>query len=164
MNADPVFIDLWKSETLQAMRASDGFAQRQNEAASTVTEHVYRQLGPFLSKLESLDSKAISNFHGEVVMTAVRLASTMRCSSISYFAAFTDNVSPISQSDLFTYQIRDAESGKLKPDKPGSKQEVAIGDRILTVQPGLYKRARTAEAIELQKPIVLATTREHATT
>lgn len=146
------------------MRASDGFAARQNEAASTVTEHVHRQLGPFLSELESLDSKAMSNFHDEVVMAAVKLASTMRCSSTSYFAAFADNASHLYQSDLKRYQIRDAKSGKLEPDNPGSKKDGAIGDKILTVQPGLYKRPRRAEAIELQKPIVLARTWEHATT
>ena len=147
------------------MRASDGFAQRQNEAASIVTEHVYLELGPLLSKLESPDSKAMSNFHDEVVMAAVKVASTMRCSSTSYFVAFTENASLLYQSDFNKYQIRDARSGMLlKLDNPSPKEQGAIGNRILTVQPGLYKRPRRAESIELQKPILLARIWKHATT
>ena len=136
------------------MRASDGLAQRQNEAASIITEHVKLELTPLLPKL---DNEAMSSFRNEIVMAAVKLASTMRCSSIGYFSAFTDNAGLLYQNDLSRYHIRDARSGRmLKPDNNSPKEEGAIGYGVLAVQPGLYKRPRGAEPIELQKPIILA--------
>lgn len=110
-------------------------------------------------------------FQQDVIEAAVSLASIIRCSTTSYYLSFATYRDPngpsfltdaqgdrLHRSDLDRFKIRDIRSRK--PLKPGPALKVmgqnVIGEQILLVEPGLYRRRRGAEDIMLKKPVILA--------
>ena len=153
-SVDLAQIHLWKSETLQAMSASPEFVQRQDIAAGKITQSIAVKLGYLLPKI---DSEALSELQIEVVGAAVKLATMIHCSTTDYYFVFEENSGTFIRNDLNSFEVRNASSERLV--RPGTllamNIEDPIGERILFVQPALYRRRRGVADRLLQKGVIL---------
>ena len=136
------------------MSASPEFVQRQDIAAGKITQRIAVKLGYLLPKI---DSEALSELQIEIVGAAVKLATMIHCSTTDYYFVFEENSGTIIRNDLNSFEVRNASSGRLV--KPGTllvvNIEDPIGERILVVQPALYRRRRGAADRLLQKGVIL---------
>ena len=136
------------------MSASPEFVQRQDVVAGKITQSIAVKLGYLLPKI---DSEALSELQIEVVGAAVKLATMIHCSTTDYYFVFEENSGTLIRNDLNSLEVRNASSGRLV--RPGTllvvNIEDPIGERILVVQPALYRRRRGAADRLLRKGVIL---------
>ena len=109
-------------------------------------------------------------FHQDVTEAAASLASIIRCATTSYysnFATYRDLDRPsfltdaqggrLHRRDLDKFKFRDIRSRKPLKSGPALKimGQNVIGEQILLVQPGLYRRRRGAEDIMLNATLLM---------
>ena len=155
---------------MNAMSSQPTFEKRQIKAAEQIVEKAEAFLAPVLP---GLDHGGLVSLKKDVVEVAISLATNIRLSTKKYYFNFA--MSPNSQmtssspsqmtisgsrlyrSDLEKYNVRDLDTGKtLKLNKASrDARDQIIGERILLVEPALYRRRRGAEDAILQKPLVL---------
>lgn len=164
-------IGTWRSEALNAICSTSGFALRQREAALRITREAEDFLPPLLPNLKE---GAMELFHSEITEIAIKFASTMKRSPAYYHFVFrlhsNANISnvcrpnlplpgkgvPLFPSDVNMVDILDMESRTtLKPNMAlYVGKDSSIGRRILIIHPALYRRTETEEIL-LRKQVVL---------
>lgn len=76
MNIDPISIDLWRSEDLNALSVSEKFVSHQTEATIRITKEAEVFLKPLLPDMTEGVMKV---FHQDVTEAAASLASIVCC-------------------------------------------------------------------------------------
>ncbi|KAL8784772.1 MAG: hypothetical protein Q9195_008908 [Heterodermia aff. obscurata] len=147
-------VSLWRSETLKAMCACTNFSRLQQETARAIV----KEAAPGLELiLRNTSKKALSKLRSEVIIPAIVLATTIRCSTTHYYFDFT-KFSAIQRENLHTIQLRDVKSGKRTPSSHIYISDATgiIGQALLTIQPTLYRRRPGREDVVLSPAVVLA--------
>lgn len=167
---DPSSIGLWRSEALVALSSSEGFRKGLEEDAQKISRQASDFLEPVLPRRTS---GAMSAFHRDITMPAIRLASTLRQSTANYHFVFRvasdlyDERRPALRRPgnrllLYKIDLEDVDVldvGSRITLKKGRHYEEAsdgsIADSILVMHPALY-RERATEKILLSRQVVLA--------
>ncbi|CAD6567999.1 MAG: hypothetical protein ASARMPREDX12_001036 [Alectoria sarmentosa] len=167
---DPSDIGLWRSEALAALSSSAGFSTSLRENAQKIRQEASEILEPLLQRRAS---SAMSTFDRDIIMPAIRLASTLRQSTANYHFVFRvasnkhEENRPalrkpgiglqLYKSDLEAIDVLDVGSGITL--KKGRNYEEAsdgrIANSILVVHPALYRESAT-ERILVSRQLVLA--------
>ena len=167
---DPSSIGLWRSDALAALSSTTSYGRHQEEAAQDITKEASEFLEPLLPHRKH---GAMSKFHNEVTMPAIKLASTMRRSTSNY--RFVYRVAPNTYSEerpplprpgeasrLYKADLQDMDIVdvgthiKLKKHKEYKEaKDGSIGESILVVHPALHRMGPT-EGISLSKQVTLA--------
>lgn len=167
---DPSSIGLWRSEALAALSSRAEYGRHLEDDAQKITQEARDFLGPFLRRQVP---GAMSAFHHDITMPAIKLASTMRQSIANYHFVFRvasnkdEEARPrlplpekgllLYKADLEDIDVVDIGSGiRLKKARDYAEaKDGSIAQIILVMQPALY-RNRVNERILLSKQVVLA--------
>ena len=168
--SDPSSIGLWRSEALLTLSSTPSYERLRDEAAQRISQEASDFLEPLLPRRKH---GAMSVFHREVTLPAIKLASTMRQSTATYRFVFRvapnkyaeerpplprpGGASRLYKADLEDMDVLDVGSNIML--KKGRDYEEAndgsIAESILVVHPALHRVGPT-EGIALSKQVVLA--------
>ena len=139
---------------MHGLCAGANFSQLQDSKARSIGEIAKKQLEPLLS---CPPSKAMPLLQQGIVVNAIDLATTIRCSATDYYLDFKSSVTTIYQKHLDEFQLRDDKSGKLvnSESAPPRNHAGAIGESVFVIQPALYRRRQGKEDVLLRKPMIL---------
>ena len=152
-----------------------GFERIKLKRADEVTRTAEKFLAPLLPERTS---DAFKVFHRNITLAAIELAGNMRRSASAYhFASFVDRGDPNMKrfilppfghgglayiSDFTQSDIADIDSARnLKPSRVEPNEDGSIGQRIMTIYPGLCRRGRDGDVlvskelllVELRRPV-----------
>ena len=167
---EPSSIGLWRSQALVTLSSTTGYGKSLEEAARLITEEAEDFLVPLLPRRKD---RAMSAFHRDVTMPAIKLASTIRQSTANYRFVFRvasrkyDEARPplprpgkaslLRKADLEDTDVLDVGSNITL--KKGREYEEAkdgsIAESILVVHPALHRMGPT-DSIPLSRQVVLA--------
>ncbi|KAF6226264.1 hypothetical protein HO133_009130 [Letharia lupina] len=167
---DPSYIGLWRSEALAALSSTAGFSTFLEKDTQKIRQEASEILEPLLQRRAR---GAMSAFDRDIIMPAIRLASTLRQSTAKYHFVFRvvsnkheekppalqkpGNRLLLYKSDLEDIDVLDV--GSRITLKKGRNYEEAsdgsIAESILVVHPALYRETPT-ERILVSRQLVLA--------
>ena len=168
---DPSNIGFWRSEALAALSSNADFSTFQKEDVQKISQEASEILSPLLPRRAH---GAMSAFDRDIIMPAVRLASTLRQSTAKYQFVFhvapnkyekmrpalrkPGTRAPLYKSDLQDTDVLDVRS-KITLKRGRNYEEASdksIADAILVVHPALYRESSASEQILVGRQLVLA--------
>ncbi|KAI4195682.1 MAG: hypothetical protein LQ346_003375 [Caloplaca aetnensis] len=162
LDTDPKSINIWRSETLNALSATQDVQQGRRKAVECATRSIFERVAEYLPIIIN-SQQSLNSLRNRVVAPAAKLADTIRTSSTTYEFKYTTKMLlsitayNVTQQNLSGYRLVDIDTRKtLKPDSPveasGNGQ---IGSGIMVLAPALYRCDPGREALQIVKATFL---------
>ena len=147
---------MWRAETLSALAATQGYTDLKEEQSRQVTANLFGRLWDTFPNLHGT-VEARKSFHEQVTVPAMALVSRLQRLAFTFTLDMASGDSlecrQVTRNDLKKVTAIDLKTGKTL--KHGSaivgNGDGAIGDFVLSLEPGLDRVEGEEKAIELRK-------------
>lgn len=161
-------IATWRSETLTAISAHEGFVNYRRRQLDEASRHVFGHLSSVFPIINR-ERQSFARFYKAVMFPAAELASKVQASATTYeFVMPKDmfsNLVPVHMDHLARFRMVEVKTGKtLKPDsKVVPDNHGCIGKFIMRLEPSLHRTNRDQRSttlyqacylVQLDKPLV----------